>query len=1082
MIYLAGVLSKYNHDTNSYGTNDPAQQWKSSGAAGKEQFHGTHISGTIAGTGTATIGVRGIAPSAQIMPVVALDAENFGCSETDIYNAVRYAVDSGADVINLSIYWADDSYRSIAMPTLNAAIEYATNNDVFIAICSGNNDNSSPDKPALVVNTTGGVAVGATKQLGSGGDFDGNGHINVADLIASSSIFIDGVDQDGLTFDGNVDNLINQGVLTPASVTAMDFNTDSHISAAEIKQYFSDNQIDLNADQYYDLADAILDTSLFVDGSSELLFNQAEIPYWVFHTDFDRNADGQFTTSELTALVTEWADYTNPSFSNKSGSTIMPYVTAPGVKVYSAKPGGGYVQKNGTSMATPHVAGAAALLLSASHDWSQQFSHTQFEEIITLTADSHRYDGDGTDGGGSGNTYDSPVQSNGNIDNHSAPDFSDQTADAQDEHGGSGGSIEDLAASDTDGNSLTYLLVDSTVPDVDGDGIPAIAINGNQLIINDPDDMDHEHHGDSFDVSVVVLDGTHSVMATITIQLNDINEIPQVNTLAAHVGILDAALVFENSGDNHLHISDSDDEEVHTELHLVIENDQGTMQLDNADANSLETFTGNGTSYVTLRGAISDINQALHGMSLEHGPGITGFDLEFRISQDSGQSEVVTVVPVSFVEDVTIIDNSDAGFSQTGFAYQNNAQVSSAYNGDNYNLRNGGDDDLASWNFDGLEDGTYHVMATWAHKYNNQYNATAAPFQMLDAGGNVLSSVSANQRIAPDQHEVSGSFWNTLDTVYVAGGQLTVTLGASATENMYSVADAICIEQIDQSTPTLVVQLAESSVSENTGTVSGIVSRGAETTGDLVVTLDSDDTFAGTVPATVTIVEGSGSAAFTLTVVDNAIIDGDKSIGILATASGFVDGSASLEVVDDDATILFADNGDEGFTADASFKSRTLGGTYGSDIHYQRGGSGEATWTFTGLAEGEYFVAATWAYKFGNKYNSEKVPFSITNGSGNTLTTTTVDQTQTPGDFTDGGYGWNDLAPVYINDGTLVVTMGAAPTNHYAVADAIRIELNDSLSPSLFVLVDTISESAGASTGTVMRTGDASSPVSDSRI
>ena len=92
-------------------------------------------------------------------------------------------------------------------------------------------------------------------------------------------------------------------------------------------------------------------------------------------------------------------------------------------------------------------------------------------------------------------------------------------------------------------------------------------------------------------------------------------------------------------------------------------------------------------------------------------------------------------------------------------------------------------------------------MATWAHKYDNNYNATDAPFELLDAGSNVLSSVAINQKNAPSQHEVGGYFWDTLDTVYVAGGQLTVTLGASAQANLFVVADAVRIEQFVQRLP-----------------------------------------------------------------------------------------------------------------------------------------------------------------------------------------------------------------------------------------------------------------------------------------
>ena len=88
--------------------------------------------------------------------------------------------------------------------------------------------------------------------------------------------------------------------------------------------------------------------------------------------------------------------------------------------------------------------------------------------------------------------------------------------------------------------------------------------------------------------------------------------------------------------------------------------------------------------------------------------------------------------------------------------YLSNVQVAAAYNGDNYSQRNGDDADQASWTFTGLDDGAYHVMATWAHKYNNDYNATDAPFAIQDIGGNVLSSVAINQKNAPSQHDVGG--------------------------------------------------------------------------------------------------------------------------------------------------------------------------------------------------------------------------------------------------------------------------------------------------------------------------------------
>ena len=105
-------------------------------------------------------------------------------------------------------------------------------------------------------------------------------------------------------------------------------------------------------------------------------------------------------------------------------------------------------------------------------------------------------------------------------------------------------------------------------------------------------------------------------------------------------------------------------------------------------------------------------------------------------------------------------------------------------------------------------------------------------------------------------------------------------------------------------TPVLSLSVNNSSISENGGTAIGTVTRSQTNQGDLVVTLASNDLTELTVPATVTIPDGSFSATFAITAVNDTILDLPQIVTISATATDFTAASIQIEVTDDDFGIV----------------------------------------------------------------------------------------------------------------------------------------------------------------------------------
>ena len=97
--------------------------------------HGTHVAGIAAAIGNNGIGVAGVSWGARIMPLKVLDARGDG-TYFDIIQAIQYAADHGARVINLSLG------GSQADPNLLAALEYARDRGCMVVAATGNQGGS----------------------------------------------------------------------------------------------------------------------------------------------------------------------------------------------------------------------------------------------------------------------------------------------------------------------------------------------------------------------------------------------------------------------------------------------------------------------------------------------------------------------------------------------------------------------------------------------------------------------------------------------------------------------------------------------------------------------------------------------------------------------------------------------------------------------------------------------------------------------------------------------------------------------------------------------------------------------------
>jgi serine protease len=167
--------------------------------------HGTHVAGTVAQATNNKLGVAGVAFGAKIMPLKVLSAQGSG-SMGAISQAIRYAADNGAQVINMSL---GGPFPTAA---IRKAVVYARGKGTFVVAAAGNDGKGRVGYPAKYPEV---FAVAAT-QFDESTTFYSNWGAEVDIAGPGGNVR---VDQNG---DGKPDGVL-QNTVTPGNIGKVDY-------------------------------------------------------------------------------------------------------------------------------------------------------------------------------------------------------------------------------------------------------------------------------------------------------------------------------------------------------------------------------------------------------------------------------------------------------------------------------------------------------------------------------------------------------------------------------------------------------------------------------------------------------------------------------------------------------------------------------------------------------------------------------------------------------------------------------------------------------------------------------------------